>query len=185
MEQFVTEGCTVLKKGQTLLYPTDTIWGVGCDATQPDAVQKIYALKQREDSKALICLVSDLEMLEELVGPLDGELKKIAQSNKPTTVIYPKVQGLASNLMAEDGSVGIRIAQDAFCRKLIQTFGKPIVSTSANISGVESPKQFSDIGKPILEGVDYIVALRRAEIRTSASTIIRMEADGTIKTLRA
>lgn len=185
MKTFVTAACSVLQKGETLLYPTDTIWGIGCDATNQEAVKKIYTLKQRDDSKALICLVSDLEMLEQLTGPLEKEIKTKAQSKKPTTVIYPKVVGLASNLTAENGSVGIRIVQDEFCKNLIQSFGKPIVSTSANISGNDSPKQYSDIEQPILDGVDCIVALRTKEVRTSASTLILIETDGTFKTLRA
>lgn len=185
MKTFLSAGCAALEQGKTLLYPTDTIWGIGCDATQPDAVSKVYELKQRSDSKALICLVSDLEMLEKLTGALDDNIKALATSVKPTTIIYPKVVGLAENLTASDGSVGIRIVQDEFCKKLINSFGKPIVSTSANISGNESPKSFSEIDKPILDGVDYVVTLRTEEIRTSPSTLIFVEKDGTFKTLRA
>ena len=185
METFVGAACTALQNGETLLYPTDTIWGIGCDATESEAVERIYKLKQRADNKALICLVSDLEMLEQLTGPLNENIKAMALSIKPTTVIYPSVSGLASNLTAANGSVGIRIVQDEFCKQLIQNFGKPIVSTSANISGNDSPKEYNEIDQPILDGVDYIVALRTKEIRTNPSTLIYIEADGTLKTLRA
>ena len=185
METFASAACIALQNGETLLYPTDTIWGIGCDATRSEAVEGIYKLKQRTDSKALICLVSDLEMLEQLTGPLDENIKAMALSIKPTTVIYPSVSGLASNLTAANGSVGIRIVQDEFCKQLIQYFGKPIVSTSANISGNDSPKEYNEIDQLILDGVDYIVALRTKEIRTNPSTLIYIEADGTLKTLRA
>ena len=185
METFASAACIALQNGETLLYPTDTIWGIGCDATKSEAVEEIYKLKQRTDSKALICLVSDLEMLEQLTGPLNENIKAMALSIKPTTVIYPSVSGLASNLTAANGSVGIRIVQDEFCKQLIQYFGKPIVSTSANISGNDSPKEYNEIDQLILDGVDYIVALRTKEIRTNPSTLIYIEADGTLKTLRA
>ena len=185
METFASAACIALQNGETLLYPTDTIWGIGCDATKSEAVEEIYKLKQRTDSKALICLVSDLEMLEQLTGPLNENIKAMALSIKPTTVIYPSVSGLASNLTAANGSVGIRIVQDEFCKQLIQYFGKPIVSTSANISGNDSPKEYNEIDQLILDGVDYIVALRTTEIRTNPSTLIYIEANGTLKTLRA
>ncbi|MDB4015349.1 L-threonylcarbamoyladenylate synthase [Flavobacteriaceae bacterium] len=185
METFAGAACTALQNGETLLYPTDTIWGIGCDATKSEAIEKIYKLKQREDNKALICLVADLAMLEQLTGPLDQNIKTIALNTKPTTVIYPTVSGLATNLTAANGSVGIRIVQDDFCKKLIQDFGKPIVSTSANISGKDSPKEYNEIDQLILDGVDYIVALRTKKIRTNPSTLIYIEADGTLKTLRA
>ena len=185
METFVGAACSALQKGETLLYPTDTIWGIGCDATNSEAVEKIYKLKQRADNKALICLVADLAMLEQLTGRLDEKIKGIALSKKPTTVIYPKVNGLASNLTAANGSAGIRIVQDAFCKQLIEGFGEPIVSTSANVSGNNSPKEYNEIDQLILDGVDYIVALRTNEIRTNPSTLISIEADGALKTLRA
>jgi len=130
-------------------------------------------------------LVSDLTMLEELTGPLETKIKKIALSKKPTTIIYPKAEGLAENLMADDGSVAIRIVQDEFCRNLIQAFGKPIVSTSANISGNSSPKEFNTIDQPILDGVNYIVTLRTKEIRTTPSTLVQIDAEGNLNTLRA
>ena len=148
METFVGAACTALQNGETLLYPTDTIWGIGCDATESEAIDRIYKLKQRADNKALICLVADLEMLEQLTGPLDENIKAMALNTKPTTVIYSTVNGLASNLTAANGSVGIRIVQDKFCKQLIQNFGKPIVSTSANISGNDSPKNTMKLTNP-------------------------------------
>ena len=130
-------------------------------------------------------MVSDLTMLEELIGPLETKIKNIALSKKPTTIIYPEVQGLAKNLMAADGSVGIRIVQDEFCQNLIQAFGKPIVSSSANVSGNSSPKEFNTIDQPILDGVDYIVTLRIKEIRTTPSTLVQIDEEGNLNTLRA
>jgi len=185
METFVNEGCEVLAQGGTLLYPTDTIWGIGCDATNSEAIKKVYALKNREDGKALICLVSDLKMLELITGNLNEKIKKVALADKPTTVIYPNVNEVAANLKAENASVGIRIVQDEFCRKLIKRFGKPIVSTSANISNSPSPKEFKEIDRAILEGVDHIVTLKTKETRTSPSTLISIDAEGNFKTLRA
>lgn len=185
METFVNKGCEVLTIGNTLLYPTDTIWGIGCDATNSEAIKKVYGLKKREDGKALICLVSDLEMLELLTGKLEDNIKKIALASKPTTVIYPNVNGVAANLKAINGSVGIRIVQDEFCRKLLERFGKPIVSTSANMSGSPSPKKFKEIDQVILEGVDHIVTLKTKETRTRPSTLVLIDADGNLKTLRA
>tara|TARA_B100000767_G_C19690927_1_gene503968 strand:+ start:315 stop:872 length:558 start_codon:yes stop_codon:yes gene_type:complete len=185
MKTFVNEGCEALAQGSTLLFPTDTIWGIGCDATNSESIKKVYSLKKRKDVKALICLVSDFEMLELLTGKLEDDIKKIALASKPTTVIYPNVRGVAADLKAENGSVGIRIVQDEFCRKLIERFGKPIVSTSANMSGSQSPKEFKEIDQAILEGVDHIVTLKTKETRTSPSTLILIDTDGNLKTLRA
>jgi len=185
METFVNKGCEVLTKGNTLLYPTDTVWGIGCDATNSEAIKKVYGLKKREDRKALICLVSDLKMLELLTGKLGDNIKRIALASKPTTIIYPNVNEVAANLKAKNGSVGIRIVQDEFCRKLLERFGKPIVSTSANMSGSPSPKKFKEIDQVILEGVDHIVTLKTKETRTRPSTIVLFDADGNLKTLRA
>ncbi len=185
MEAIINKSYTALKKGGVILYPSDTIWGIGCDATNEIAVQKIYKLKKRDNSKALICLVSNIEMLQQVVGNINTDIKSLALQSKPTTIIYPKAIGLASNLLAENGSVGIRVVQDTFCENLIQLFGKPIVSTSANISGLENPKEFKDIESNIFDAVDYIVPLRKEELNLYPSTIILMNKDGSYKTLRA
>ena len=178
--------CTgVLKKGGLILYPTDTIWGIGCDATDEQAVEKIYKLKKRNDEKAMIVLVADEREIEKYVKAFDrslfDHLKKIT---KPTTVIYDRAIGLANNLIAKDGSIGIRICKDDFCSLLIRKFDKPIVSTSANISGMPPPKIFNDINDEIKKGVDYIVQYRQNDlIPSQPSTVIRWQ-NGKVEIIR-
>ena len=180
MEEEITQALEVLQDGGVILYPTDTIWGLGCDATNRDAIQKIYNIKQRKESKALITLVSDKKMLKKLTDSVpDTDI-----TSDPTTVIYHNIEGLSDNLLAEDGTAAIRIVQDNFCKQLIKIFGKAIVSTSANISGTKSPKQFSDITDEIINNADYIVNLRKKEIRESCSRIIKIEKNGSITKLR-
>lgn len=152
----------VLEDGGLILYPTDTIWGIGCDATNPEAVQKVYALKQRADEKALIILVAEERDVLQHVAAADlAVFDYLAQSAKPTTVIYEGAIGLADNLTGKDGSIGIRICREPFCRHLLKRFRKPVVSTSANISGQPSPPFFSGIAPEIKQGVDYIVKYRQ------------------------
>ncbi|MGB2231994.1 MAG: L-threonylcarbamoyladenylate synthase, partial [Flavobacteriaceae bacterium] len=152
--------CNLLKNKQTILYPTDTIWGIGCDATNVDAVKKIYDIKQREESKALICLVSSFEMLISYVEDIPEQVHEILkEASKPTTVIYNSPRNFASNLIAADQTIAIRLVNKGFAHELIKTFGKPIVSTSANVSGNPSPKDFKEIDERILKGVDYVVNL--------------------------
>jgi L-threonylcarbamoyladenylate synthase len=152
----------VLKNGGIILYPTDTVWGIGCDATNAKAVEKIYELKKRPDEKAMIVLVADeKEVLQHVANPdlqLFDYLKKIT---KPTTVIYDGAIGFANNLIGKDGSIGIRISKDQFCKHLIKRFRKPIVSTSANISGQPLAKIFAEINDEIKSSVDYIVKYRQ------------------------
>lgn len=167
-----------------LLYPSDTIWGVGCDARSDKGVEAVYALKKRSDAKALICLVADREMLEAYVGTIDPRLLPYLEEERPTTVIYPQVKGLSSHLGAADGSVGIRIAKEAFCSTLIRAFGAPIVSTSANIAGAPSPSEFKEIDQEIVAGVDHIVPFRQGEKQTQASRIIQLLPTGEINILR-
>jgi L-threonylcarbamoyladenylate synthase len=148
----------VLREGNLILYPTDTIWGIGCDATNPVAVKKVYQLKQREDSKSMLVLVNSEEMLGDYIRelpPLASDL--ILLSEKPLTIIYPGAIRLAPNLIGPDGSIGIRICKTSFCRELIQRFQKPIVSTSANISGQMHPGTFKEIEEDVMNGVDYII----------------------------
>jgi L-threonylcarbamoyladenylate synthase len=186
LNQEVEKALKVLIKGGTILYPTDTIWGIGCDATNAKAVEKVYHIKQRPDSKSLIILVSDTEQLQEYVQnipPIIFDL--IKQSEKPITIIYPKGKGLASNVIAEDGSVGIRIVNHPFCQKLIRILGKPIVSTSANISGTPSPICFRAISQEICNSVDYVVEIDQELIEEiKPSRIIKLEENGLFTVIR-
>jgi L-threonylcarbamoyladenylate synthase len=163
-----------LKEGKTILYPTDTVWGLGCDATNFKAVSKIYRLKNREESKSLIVLVSSINMLKKHVFMPKKVLEFLKGTSKPTTIIYNNPKGFAKNTIANDNTIAIRIVQDDFCRKLIKRFGKPIVSTSANVSGENTPKSFSEISKPILNSVDYIVNLQQQKVSKKSSTILKI-----------
>lgn len=180
MKEEIKKALKVLKEGGILLYPSDTIWGLGCDATNSQAIQKIYIIKQREESKALITLVGDIDMLFQYTN----YIPKFNILDEPTTVIYPNVKGLSKHLLPKDKSAAIRIPSDEFCKKLIQEFGKAIVSTSANISGKENPKQFSDISTHIKNNADYIVNLRQDERMETPSKILKIEPDGTLTKLR-
>jgi L-threonylcarbamoyladenylate synthase len=175
----------ILNEAKTILYPTDTVWGLGCDATDPKAVQKIYQIKNREESKSLIVLVDSLEMLQNYVGSIPAKVCAILEeSKKPTTIVYKHARGLAKNTIAADNTIAIRIPEDDFCRDLIREFGKPIVSTSANKSGAPTPKTFSEIAPAILDTVDYIVNLRQDEIASKSSTILRINEQDEIEVLR-
>ena len=176
----------VVLSGGIILYPTDSIWGIGCDATKHEAVQKIYDVKQRNDSKSMLVLVNGVKMLKQYLNEIPPQaLELIGKAKKPTTIIYPGARHLASNLVAEDGSVGIRITSDPFCQKLIEFTGKPIVSTSANISGELSPALFSEILPQIRRQVDHVVNWRQDETDPSSpSAIIKLEAGGGMTILR-
>ncbi len=169
---------TLMKNG-TILYPTDTVWGIGCDATNDDAVKKIYQIKQRAESKSLIILVDSVDMLKHYVKTIPIKAIDIIETaTKPTTIIYQNPEGLASNIInKDDNSVAIRLVQNEFCQQLITEFGKPIVSTSANISGEPTPKSFSEISDAILQSVDYIVDLHKDNIATKSSTILKLNGD--------
>ncbi len=180
----LSEALLALQQEATLLYPTDTIWGIGGDARSTAVVEKVYTLKKRVDSKALICLVAHQSMLEEYVGEIHPHLLPYLEGERPTTVIYPKVQGISQRLCAADGSVGMRIAQDEFCRELIEALGAPLISTSANISGQASPASFDEVAMEIKEGVDHVVAYRQAEQQSTASRIIRLRQNNEIEVLR-
>lgn len=186
MEQEIEQTLATLKHGGLILYPTDTVWGIGCDATNAEAVQKIFQLKKRSESKALICLVSTLQMLEQIVGKVSETVLQILKnSTKPTTVIYESPKGVAQNLIASDHTLAIRLIKDEFCEQLIQKFGKPIVSTSANISSKKTPQSFQEISREILEGVDYIVNLHRQKQDGQTSTIIKITGEGEIVIIRS
>ncbi len=178
------ETINYLIDGKTILYPTDTVWGIGCDATNFEAVSKIYQLKNRVESKSLIVLVSSVNMLKKYVSVPEKALTILKSTDKPTTIIYQNPKGFAKNTIASDQTIAIRIVQDDFCRKLIKRFGKPIVSTSANVSEESTPKSFSEISKPILDGVDYIVNLHQNKVNTKSSTILKIDGN-TIQVLRA
>ncbi|MEM9648094.1 MAG: L-threonylcarbamoyladenylate synthase [Bacteroidota bacterium] len=174
-----------LQDGGLILYPTDTVWGIGCDATNPEAVKKVYRLKQREDSKALICMVSNQAMLERHVKEVPEAAYDIMDlATKPTTIVFDEPQGIAENLIAEDNTIAIRVASDKFCQYLINKFRKPIVSTSANISGFPTPKSFKEIAPEILKGVDYVVNLPDKNKNPSPSSIIKLGNDGLVKVIR-
>jgi L-threonylcarbamoyladenylate synthase len=177
----------VLQKGGIILYPTDTVWGIGCDATNEKAVEKIYAVKKRNEEKSMIILVAeekDILLYTDHPEPLIFDY--IKGVHKPTTVIYESAKNLAKNLVNKDGSVGIRIVKDIFCRELIKQFGKPIVSTSSNISGYPPPVFFEDIDSQIKSGVDYIVQYRRDDLTpASPSTVIKLGADGQVQIIRS
>lgn len=181
------EAClSALKSGGLILYPTDTIWGIGCDATNADAVDKIFRLKKRADEKAMIILIaSEKDVIKYAAHPHPGVIDHLKKQVRPTTVIYDGAIGLADNLTGKDGSIAMRICRDEFCKDLIKRFRKPIVSTSANISGQSSPKIFADIAGEIKSGVDYIVKYRQDDVTVAEpSSIIKWNKDGTIHVIR-
>ncbi|MCK0147575.1 L-threonylcarbamoyladenylate synthase [Arenibacter sp. F26102] len=175
----------ILTEGGLILYPTDTVWGIGCDATNEEAVEKIYALKKRSNTKTMICLVANDFMLEQHVNKVPELAYDIIDlSTKPTTIVYESPKGIAKNLIAQDNTLAIRVATDQFCQYLIKKFKKPIVSTSANIAGQPTPNSFKEIHDEILKGVDYIVNLDRDKIKSTPSSIIMLGNDGTVKVIR-
>lgn len=175
----------VLNNQQILVYPTDTVWGIGCDATSEEAVKKVFKIKHREESKSLIMLVDSIEMLQKHIPPVSKEiLLLLSKTTKPTTIIYNNPIGLAKNAVSIDNTVAIRIVQNDFCKQLIAAFGKPIVSTSANISSHSTPKCFDEIESAILESVDYVVNLHREEVNEKSSTILKVDENGEIIVLR-
>ncbi len=186
MQEDINKALEVLRNGGIILYPTDTIWGIGCDATNEEAVRKIYQLKNRDDSKSMLVLLDNEAKLNSYVTQVpELAWDLIDFATKPTTIIYPNAKNLAPNLLAEDKSVGIRITKESFSNTLCQRFKKPIVSTSANVSGEKSPSYFEMISDEIKKGVDYIVQYRQEETSNpSPSSIIKLEVDGEIKILR-
>jgi len=176
----------VLRKGGIILYPTDTVWGIGCDATNPEAIAKVYKLKQREDSKSMLVLIDTPGRIPSYIYEMpEIAWDLIELSDKPLTIIYQKAKNLASNLVAPDGSIGIRVANHEFCSKLIGRFNRPIVSTSANISGKPFPKSFDEIDPEIKKGVDYIVSKEFDKpLSDKSSGIIMLGANGEVKVIR-
>ncbi len=176
----------VLHQGGTILYPTDTIWGIGCDATRASAVKKIYEIKRRPESKTMIVLLADPRDINKYISQPEPFIFDYLQTvTRPTTVIYEGAVGLAENLVADDGSLAIRIVKENFCRNLIKRFRKPIVSSSANISGKPAPLIFKDIAAEILEAADYVVQYRQSdEIPAQASTVVRFNKHGELTVMR-
>lgn len=175
----------ILKSGGTILYPTDTIWGIGCDATNVEAINKIFEIKKREKSKSVIILVESERRLQDLVDVPEMAWEIIDLSEKPVTIVYDNPRNLPKELLAEDGSIGIRLVKDDFCKKLISKLNKPLVSTSANFSGDKSPMKFSDINSEIIDLVDFAVEENREKIsQFSGSSVIKVWADNRIKVLR-
>lgn len=185
-ETEVEAALEVLRKGGVILYPTDTIWGLGCDATHAEAIKKIYDIKQREDTKSLIILVADeRQILQYVAAPELGVFEFMESQTRPTTFIFENAIGLPENLVAQDGSIAIRLVKDDFCRHLIRRLGKPIVSTSANISGQASPQNFGEVAEEIQKKVDHVVQWRKEERGTSQpSRIIKWNQDGSHQIIR-
>lgn len=168
-----------------ILYPTDTVWGIGCDATSESLVAKVYAIKQREETKSLVVLVSSLEMLKKYVKNIPSKaLEILKKATNPTTIVYDNPIGIAKNAIGKDNTIAIRIASDDFCKKMIEEYGGPIVSTSANISGKSTPKQFSEIDKRILQAVDYVVDLHHDKICEKSSTIVKVTNQNQVTVIR-
>ncbi|MBU4538203.1 MAG: threonylcarbamoyl-AMP synthase [Weeksellaceae bacterium] len=174
-----------LKSGGTILYPTDTIWGIGCDATNVEAIQKIFEIKKREKSKSMIILVESVKRLQDLVEVPEMAWEIMDLSEKPVTLIYDNPKGLPKELLAEDGSIGIRLVKDDYLKKLIGKLNKPLVSTSANLSGSKSPMKFADISQEIIGSVDAVAEENHDKVSEySGSSVIRMWNDGRVKVLR-
>nr|WP_321487301.1 L-threonylcarbamoyladenylate synthase [uncultured Draconibacterium sp.] len=186
MHDDLKKAVEVLKSGGIILYPTDTIWGIGCDATNAEAVKRIYDIKKREDSKSILILMENPALLNRYVDEVPEVAWDLVElSTTPLTVIYPGAKNLAANLVAEDGSIGIRFTKEEFTRQLLQRFRRPIVSTSANISGEKSPAFFDEISEEIKESVDYIVEYRQDDrMPSQPSSVIKLGPGGQIDILR-
>lgn len=186
MQKEIQRSLDCLNKGGVLLYPTDTVWGLGCDATNPEAIKKIYDIKMRPDSKSCIILVSNFLMLQQYVSEVPFKaVELMEEAIGPLTVIYPSARNLAHNVIAEDGSVAVRIPNDEYCRQLISAFGKPIVSTSANVSGCKASSLWSELNDYIKESADYATKWRRDDTKVAMpSSIIKINADNSITKIR-
>ena len=185
MNQEIQNAYEVIQKGGIILYPTDTVWGIGCDATNPEAVAKIYKLKQRAETQSMIVLMNGEKMIYNVFKEIPEVAWQIIDlSENPTTLVLDKPRNVAPNLIAPDQTLGIRIVKEPFCFKLIEKMKKPLVSTSANISGQPTPKSFKEISPEIIKGVDYVVNLHREKIAGKPSTIIKLTNDSQVKVIR-
>jgi len=182
----VTRAADIVKRGGIILYPTDTVWGIGCDASNPEAVKKVFDLKRRADNKAMLVLVGSVDDVENIVEDMPEIARDLIEfSDRPLTIVYDHGVRLAPSLLGENGSVGIRVTRESFSAALCRKLRRPLVSTSANISGEPAPALFPEISKEIIEGVDYVVDYRRDDMKRSRpSTIMRLSAGGEFKILR-
>ncbi len=185
MKEELDKALEALKSGKTLLYPTDTIWGIGCDAKNAEAIDKIYQIKERDPSKSMIILIAEDHHLERYIKEVPEVAWEIIDAaEKPLTIVYPNAMYLPDNLTAKDGSIAIRIVKDEFCKKLIQRLKSPLVSTSANLAGEPSPGSFEDISPEILKRVDHVVNLPASKTGNQSSSIIKLEVNGEITVIR-
>ncbi len=185
MKTEVHNAFEVIKNGGIILYPTDTVWGIGCDATNEEAVKKIYALKQREETKSMIVLLNGERMMYNVFKEIPEVAWQILDyAEKPTTLILDKPKNVAKNLIAEDNSLAVRMVKEPFCYKLMERMKKPLVSTSANISGMFTPKSFKEISPEIINGVDYVVNLHKDKVCKNPSTIIKLGLNMQVKVIR-
>ncbi len=185
INQEIHKAFEVIQNGGIILYPTDTVWGIGCDATNVEAVKKIYALKKREETKSMIVLMNGEKMMYNVFKDIPEVAWQILDlSENPTTIILDNPRNVAPNIIAEDKTLGVRIVKEPFCFKLMERMKKPLVSTSANISGVFAPKSFKEISPEIIKGVDYVVNLQHDKICNKPSTIIKLTGDSQVKIIR-
>jgi len=184
MQTEINNCLNVLKKGGIILYPTDTVWGIGCDATNYEAVEKIFQLKKRANNKSMICLVKDFKMLNQYIEEIPEVTYDIIKYAVTPTTIYDRPLHVAENLIAEDNSIAIRVVRDGFVGQLIKKFKKPIVSTSANLSGKAAPNNFQEINKKILEGVGHVVNLGQKGNSNKPSSIIKITTTGSVTIIR-
>jgi L-threonylcarbamoyladenylate synthase len=185
LNEEVHKAFEIIKEGGIVLYPTDTVWGIGCDATNAEAVVKIYKLKQRAETQSMIILMNGEKMMYNVFKDIPEVAWQIMDlSENPTTIILDKPRNVAPNLIAPDNTLGIRMVKEPFCFKLMEKMKKPLVSTSANISGQPTPKSFKEISPEIIEGVDYVVNLHRDKIAGKPSTIIKLANDCQVKVIR-
>ncbi|MDR2026741.1 MAG: threonylcarbamoyl-AMP synthase [Prevotellaceae bacterium] len=182
----IKKAAEILKRGGIILYPTDTVWGIGCDATNDAAVKKLYNLKKKEEGTPALVLVSDTDMIYRYVQTVpDIAIQLVGISDKPLTVVFPKACGLSAGITDTDGSIGIRLVNHDYCNGLIRTLKRPLVSTSANVSGMPAPQSFSEISKTVIEGVDYVVDAKYAGKMTGKpSAIIKIGLSSEVKIIR-
>lgn len=185
INQEIHNAIEVIKNGGIILYPTDTVWGIGCDATNPEAVDKIFKLKQRAETQSMICLMNGEKMMYNVFKDIPEVAWQILDlSENPTTLVLDNPRNIAPNLIAPDKTLGIRLVKEPFCFKLMERMKKPLVSTSANISGQPTPKSFKEISPEIVKGVDYVVNLHHEKIAAKPSTIIKLTSDAQVKIIR-
>ncbi len=184
INQEIHNAFEVIQNGGIILYPSDTVWGIGCDASNEQAIKKIFELKKREDSKSMIVLANDKILYQTFKQIPETAFQIWDLSEKPTTIILDNPQNVAKNIIAYDNSLGVRLVKEPFCFKLLERMKKPLVSTSANISGMPTPKSFKEISPEIINGVDYVVNLHHEKICDRPSTIIKLKLDGQVKIIR-